>query len=54
MYTLRNLKKYFEITFKMDDWNEICEDKGQKLGSNEKVLMTCMGIGFSNLNKIIL
>nr|CDP92763.1 Bm7627, isoform a [Brugia malayi] len=54
MYTLRNLKKYFEITFKIDHWDELCDDKEQRLGSNEKVLMTCMGIGFSNLNKIVL
>uniref|UniRef100_A0A1I8ENQ2 18S rRNA biogenesis protein RCL1 n=1 Tax=Wuchereria bancrofti TaxID=6293 RepID=A0A1I8ENQ2_WUCBA len=53
MYTLRNLKKYFEITFKIDHWDEPREDKEQRLGSNEKVLMTCMGIGFSNLNKIV-
>ncbi|EFO26314.2 18S rRNA biogenesis protein RCL1 [Loa loa] len=53
-YTLRNLKKYFEIMFKIDVWNEPGADKEQRLGSNEKVLMTCMGIGFSNLNKIVL
>uniref|UniRef100_A0A8R1XS80 RNA 3'-terminal phosphate cyclase-like protein n=1 Tax=Onchocerca volvulus TaxID=6282 RepID=A0A8R1XS80_ONCVO len=54
MHTLRHLKKYFEVTFKIDDWNELCKDVEQRLGSNEKVRMTCMGIGFSNLNKIIL
>ncbi|MCP9261518.1 18S rRNA biogenesis protein RCL1 [Dirofilaria immitis] len=47
MHTLRHLKKYFEITFKIDDWNELSKDNEQRsLGSNEKVLMTCMGIGF--------
>ncbi|VDO50505.1 unnamed protein product [Onchocerca flexuosa] len=30
----------------MDDWNELCKDDEQRLGSKEKALMTCMGIGF--------
>lgn len=54
MHTLRNLKTYFEITFKIDDWNELCDNKELRLGSDEKVLLTCMGIGFSNLNKVVL
>ncbi|KAL3994374.1 18S rRNA biogenesis protein RCL1 [Acanthocheilonema viteae] len=54
IYTLRNLKKYFEITFKIDNWNELCGNEEQRLGSNKKVLLTCIGIGFSNLNKIVL
>ncbi|KAM3719623.1 putative RNA 3'-terminal phosphate cyclase-like protein [Dirofilaria immitis] len=38
MHTLRHLKKYFEITFKIDDWNELSKDNEQRsLGSNEKV-----------------
>lgn len=54
VHALRNLKKYFEITFKIDDWDELCDNKELKLGCDEKVLLTCMGIGFSNLNKVVL
>uniref|UniRef100_A0A915PYV2 RNA 3'-terminal phosphate cyclase-like protein n=1 Tax=Setaria digitata TaxID=48799 RepID=A0A915PYV2_9BILA len=48
VHTLRNLKKFFEITFKMDNWNKVCGDNetchGQKLGSDEKVLITCIDV----------
>ncbi|VDN24799.1 unnamed protein product [Gongylonema pulchrum] len=51
---MRHLKQYFEITFKIDEWKKICKENEQKLGSDEKALMTCVGIGFSNLNKTVL
>ncbi|KJH45466.1 RNA 3-prime-terminal phosphate cyclase, insert domain protein [Dictyocaulus viviparus] len=59
VHALRHLKCFFEIQFKLKEWNrEIAEsDVGEnvlRLGSDEKALVTGMGIGFSNLNKTVL
>ncbi|VDN04090.1 unnamed protein product [Thelazia callipaeda] len=48
------LKSFFEIKFKIEEWNKQCVDNKQRLGSNEKALLTCIGIGYSNLNKTVL
>ena len=53
---LRHLKDFFEIQFKIDEWNRLQkeDDEELRLGSNEKALVTAMGIGYSNLNKTVL
>ncbi|XGW08614.1 hypothetical protein V3C99_011160 [Haemonchus contortus] len=61
VHAFRNLKSFFEIQFKVEEWDRIRkaesgkeEDDSLRLGSNQKALVTALGIGFSNLNKIIL
>lgn len=60
IHTLRNLKLFFGHVFKIDELWKIkrteAEDdaKGQRLGSEEKALMTCVGVGYFNINKILL
>ncbi|KAK6045898.1 18S rRNA biogenesis protein RCL1 [Cooperia oncophora] len=60
VHAFRHLKSFFEIQFKVEEWERIRkvdkdkEDDAMRLGSNQKALVTAMGIGFSNLNKIVL
>ncbi|VDM45238.1 unnamed protein product [Toxocara canis] len=54
VHTLRNLKRIFEITFKIDEWKKTRKGDEQKLGSEDKAILTCIGVGYSNLNKIVL
>ncbi|PIO73502.1 18S rRNA biogenesis protein RCL1 [Teladorsagia circumcincta] len=61
VHAFRNLKSFFEIQFKVEEWERIQraekgrdDDETMRLGSNEKALVTAMGIGFSNLNKTVL
>ena len=46
---LRHLKDFFGAMFKMDA-NSREEDEELRLGT-EKILMTCVGVGYSNLSK---
>ncbi|VDK18093.1 unnamed protein product [Anisakis simplex] len=45
-----------DITFKIDEWRKIREEseKEKRLGSEDKAMLTCIGVGYSNLNKIVL
>uniref|UniRef100_A0A6J0U929 RNA 3'-terminal phosphate cyclase-like protein isoform X1 n=1 Tax=Pogona vitticeps TaxID=103695 RepID=A0A6J0U929_9SAUR len=45
---LRHLRDYFQVMFKIETKSSAEECKG-----GEKVLMTCVGIGFSNLSKTV-
>ncbi|NWW47951.1 RCL1 protein, partial [Pedionomus torquatus] len=45
---LRHLRSFFQIMFKIETQTPEEEHMG-----GEKVLMTCVGIGFSNLSKTI-
>ncbi|KFO34709.1 RNA 3'-terminal phosphate cyclase-like protein [Fukomys damarensis] len=45
---LRHLKSFFQIMFKIE--TKPC---GEELKGGDKVLMTCVGIGFSNLSKTL-
>ncbi|XP_043370678.1 RNA 3'-terminal phosphate cyclase-like protein isoform X3 [Dermochelys coriacea] len=45
---LRHLRSFFQIMFKIET-----KPSHEELQGGEKVLMTCVGIGFSNLSKII-
>ncbi|KAJ6669555.1 hypothetical protein lerEdw1_000103 [Lerista edwardsae] len=44
---LRHLRSYFQVMFKIET-----QSSGEQKGG-EKVLMTCVGIGFSNLSKTV-
>lgn len=56
IHGLRNLQKFLGITFKIEEWWKCRKSDSvtRNLGADEKALMTCMGIGFRNLNKIVL
>lgn len=45
---LRHLKSFFQIMFKIE--TKPC---GEERKGGDKVLMTCVGIGFSNLSKTL-
>ena len=52
---LRHLRDFFQVLFKMDvtkrDGDD--DDADLRLGA-DKILMTCAGAGFKNLNKVTL
>ena len=54
MYFLRHIKDFFKVTFKIDEQkNELLDstnDEESKSGS-KKLILTCIGIGFSNVGK---
>ncbi|KAL3090903.1 hypothetical protein niasHS_007278 [Heterodera schachtii] len=57
VHTLRNLQMFFEQMFKLEEWWKVMKEivgKGgnaMKNGSEDKCLMTCVGVGFFNINK---
>ena len=59
--TLRNLRLFFEQVFKIEEYwkihpeeEEESEEPSKRIGSREKAILTGVGVGFSNLNKITL
>ncbi|VDN55369.1 unnamed protein product [Dracunculus medinensis] len=54
IHCLRHLKHFFGIIFKIDDWWMLKKEQKKSSGSDEKAFLTCVGIGYSNLNKTIL
>ena len=52
MYFLRHLKDYFQVTFKIDEYKQdsFSDNDNFKTGSN-KLLLTCIGIGYNNVAK---
>jgi hypothetical protein len=59
VHTMRNLRLFFNHTFKLDElWKmekkEINEEKRRFNGSEDKCLLTCVGIGYFNINKALL
>ncbi|EFP07606.1 hypothetical protein CRE_26461 [Caenorhabditis remanei] len=56
VHTLRHLKQFFEIEFKMEDYRKVQKEDEADLrtGSLDKAMITAVGVGYSNLNKTIL
>uniref|UniRef100_A0A915DRN7 RNA 3'-terminal phosphate cyclase-like protein n=1 Tax=Ditylenchus dipsaci TaxID=166011 RepID=A0A915DRN7_9BILA len=67
VHGLRHLKTFFEQTFKIDELWKLKELKESKqdpekknvlnelrLGSEQKALLTCSGVGYFNINKVML
>ncbi|EGT38094.1 hypothetical protein CAEBREN_32188 [Caenorhabditis brenneri] len=56
VHCLRHLKQFFEIEFKMEEYQKIQknEDADLRTGSSDKAMITAVGVGYSNLNKTIL
>jgi len=59
---LRHVKDFFQTAFKIEnehsgkDDHEDTEDEDSrlKIGDPDKVLLTCVGVGYSNINKTLL
>lgn len=52
---LQHLREFFGVTFKLD--HQIDEDDDDENGVSQgadKVILTCIGIGYTNLNKRVL
>uniref|UniRef100_A0A183CJB6 RNA 3'-terminal phosphate cyclase n=1 Tax=Globodera pallida TaxID=36090 RepID=A0A183CJB6_GLOPA len=54
--TLRNLRLFFEQMFKLEEWWKVKAEiagKSEKMmnGSEDKCLLTCVGIGYYNISK---
>lgn len=47
---LRHLREFFGITFKISNPQELDDEEEASYGS-QKVLLTCVGIGYTNINK---
>ncbi|KAI1712470.1 RNA 3'-terminal phosphate cyclase domain-containing protein [Ditylenchus destructor] len=68
VHALRNLSHFFDQKFKIDEVWKIKESRESdenvkekkeilrelRTGSNEKALMTCIGVGYFNINKVML
>ncbi|KAJ8927946.1 hypothetical protein NQ314_019579 [Rhamnusium bicolor] len=48
IWFLRHLKEFFGVTFKLDDYDSDEETSGT---GSQKVLLTCVGIGYTNISK---
>ena len=52
---LRHIKDFFGIMFKLDTEQILnSEDGGEQALGGDKVLLTCVGVGFRNISKVIL
>ena len=49
---LRGIRDFFQVMFKLEPHKRPDADELQ-LG-DDKILLTCVGVGFSNLNKVLL
>ncbi|WAR22888.1 RCL1-like protein [Mya arenaria] len=50
---LRHIRDFFQVLFKVDAQTVVEEDEELRLGG-EKLLLTCVGVGYSNLSKKIM
>lgn len=53
MYFLQHLRDFFSITFKLEN-PEAEDDEEEDVRGAQKVLMTCVGIGYTNISKRVL
>ncbi|CAD6198604.1 unnamed protein product [Caenorhabditis auriculariae] len=52
IHTLRHLKEFFEVEFKIESAKMKGEDQEElRIGSRDKAIVTALGVGYSNLNK---
>ena len=49
---LQHIRDFFQVMFKVDPQTVSEEEEDMKLGG-EKLLLTCVGVGYSNLSKRI-
>lgn len=53
VHFLQHLRDFFSITFKLEN-PEADEDEQDDMRGAQKVLMTCVGIGYTNISKRVL
>ncbi|XP_030378768.1 probable RNA 3'-terminal phosphate cyclase-like protein [Scaptodrosophila lebanonensis] len=53
VHFLQHLRDFFSITFKLEN-PELDEDDADEVRGAQKVLMTCVGIGYTNINKRVI
>ncbi|XP_063962622.1 RNA 3'-terminal phosphate cyclase-like protein isoform X2 [Lytechinus pictus] len=51
---LRHLKDFFQVMFKMEVLPSDVDEDGSRRSGGDKVLLTCIGAGFTNLSKTIM
>ena len=52
---LRHIRDFFQVMFKIDVVKEETEEGEEELRlGGDKIVLTCVGAGFRNLNKVIL
>ncbi|XP_016935091.2 probable RNA 3'-terminal phosphate cyclase-like protein [Drosophila suzukii] len=51
VYFLQHLRDFFSITFKLENPEAEDEDEAGDVRGAQKVLMACVGIGYTNINK---
>ena len=52
---LRHVRDFMDLTFKLETYehkDELDDDQKLKLGA-DKVMLTCVGVGYTNMNKKI-
>ena len=50
---LRHIRDFFQVLFKVDQQQPTEEEEDLRLGG-EKLILTCVGVGFSNVSKAIM
>jgi len=50
---LRHIRDFFQVLFKVEAQTVSEDDEDLKLGG-EKLMLTCVGVGYSNLSKKIM
>lgn len=48
---LRNLKKFFGVVFKIKVEKIDTEESGNKKGLGSTLVLSCLGVGFQNMNR---
>ncbi|XP_058062659.1 probable RNA 3'-terminal phosphate cyclase-like protein [Anopheles bellator] len=51
IYFLQHLREFFGITFKLENATDEDESTGDELSGSNKVLLTCVGIGYNNFSR---
>lgn len=54
VYFLQHLRDFFSITFKLENPEAEEDEEEEDVRGAQKVLMTCVGIGYTNISKRVL
>lgn len=54
VHFLQHLRDFFSITFKLENPEAEDEDEAENVRGAQKVLMACVGIGYTNINKRVI
>lgn len=55
MHFLRHMRDFFQVTFKIEEYRDksisISDEEKETRTGAEKLILTCVGIGYSNISK---